>query len=268
MLIAQLSDLHLRDPAGLLPGQVDTADLVRRTLVHLLAQVPAPDVVVLTGDLVDGGRLAEYESLRHLLAPLDVPVLLLAGNHDAHGPLRTVFQGPGFEYLQQHAHRTEYALRLGSMRFIALDTVVPGAAHGALSGEQLDWLEARLREDDAPTLLLMHHPPFATGVAHMDAMGLRLGAAGLESVVARHRHVEALLCGHLHRPIQTRFGHTLACTAPGAAHQITLDLRPEGPATYIMEPPGYLLHLWQGQRLVSHNVLAMRFAGPYDFDDF
>ena len=38
-----------------------------------------------------------------------------------------------------------------------------------------------LAEDDRPTIIAMHHPPFATGIAHMDAVGLE--GAELERLV-------------------------------------------------------------------------------------
>ncbi len=54
VLIAQLSDLHLGPPGWLLGGRVDTAACLNAALDHLLALKPAPDVVVLSGDLTDG----------------------------------------------------------------------------------------------------------------------------------------------------------------------------------------------------------------------
>src|SRR3546814_19533731 len=71
----------------------------------------------------------------------------------------------------------------------------------------------------------MHHPPFITGIAHMDAIGLLAGTAELEQIVAAHPNVERIICGHLHRTIFRRFGGTLASTCPGPAHQVALDLR-------------------------------------------
>ena len=43
--------------------------------VHQLMQVgPRPDVVLVTGDLVDFGKPEEYALLKRLLAPIDVPL--------------------------------------------------------------------------------------------------------------------------------------------------------------------------------------------------
>ena len=55
MLIAQMSDLHFL-PRGMLAfGKVDTADCLERGIAHLNALDPAPDVVLITGDLTSDG---------------------------------------------------------------------------------------------------------------------------------------------------------------------------------------------------------------------
>lgn len=90
---------------------------------------------------------------------------------------------------------------------------------------------------DTPTVVAMHHPPFTTGIRHMDDMGLREGADELEALIRQHPQVERILCGHLHRPITRRFGGTVAMTAPSPAHQITLDLTPDDTPSFIFEPP-------------------------------
>ena len=64
-----------------------------------------------------------------------------------------------------------------------------------------------------------------------------------------------------------RWAGTLGVIAPSTAHQIYLDLRVgEPPGQYILEPPGFLLHLWRpGLGLVSHTILIEDFPGPYGF---
>ena len=264
MLIAQITDLHIKPAGALAYGRVDTAPLLAACVAHLMAQNPRPDVVLATGDLVDAGRDDEYARLRELLAPLPMPLLLLAGNHDERAALRRAFDGPAFDYLRQDTEFVQYALALGGLRFLALDTVVPGAGHGELCERRLRWLDEQLAEDARPTIVMLHHPPFATGIPLMDALALRNPAA-LEEVVARHRHVERLLCGHLHRPIHCRFGGSVASTCPSPAHQLALNLQPGDRGSYILEPPGYQLHLWRDGRLVSHSVVIGDFPGPYSF---
>jgi hypothetical protein len=65
--------------------------------------------------------------------------------------------------------------------------------------------------------------------------------------------VERVVCGHLHRSIQSRWAGTLALTAPGTAHQVGLDVQQGAGLCVTLEPPGYALHLWRPELgLVSH----------------
>ena len=57
-----------------------------------------------------------------------------------------------------------------------------------------------------------------------------------EAIVARHPNVERVICGHLHRSIQVRFGGTIASTVPAPAHQVSLDLSPQAASTWMLEP--------------------------------
>ncbi len=195
-----------------------------------------------------------------------MPLYLLPGNHDERGALRDAF--PDHAYLGQMDEFIQYAVDAGPLRLIALDTVIPGKGGGELCATRLAWLEARLAEAPGrPTLILMHHPPFATGIGHMDRIGFA-DPRPLEAIVRRHPAIERILCGHLHRPIQTRFGGTLASTCPSPAHQVVLDLAPDAASQFALEPPGYQLHLWrEGAGLVSHTAFVGDFPGPYPFHE-
>jgi len=267
--LVQLSDPHVVAPGRRFLDRIDTAALLGRAVAAVQRLEPPADAVVVTGDLVEAGAAAEYARVRALLAPLACPVYLLPGNHDAPAALRAAcadqpwMAPPADAALAPHVL---YAVPVGRLRLVALDTVVPGAPHGALCAARLAWLDRTLAAAPAaPTLVAMHHPPFATGIAHMDAMGLREGADGLAAVLRRHPQVERLLCGHLHRPIQARFGGTLALTAPGSAHQIALDLRPRSDCCLVMEPPGFLVHRLQGEIVVTHHAVVGDFGAPRPF---
>jgi 3',5'-cyclic AMP phosphodiesterase CpdA len=264
MLIAQISDLHIKAGGKLAYGIVDTASMLSACVANVMLLNPLPDVVLVTGDTVDYGRPNEYDLLKELLAPLGMPLYFVVGNHDERSALRKAFCGLGFEYFERCDEFVQYSVDLGGLRLVALDTAVPTEGRGKLCSKRLAWLDERLSEDQSPTLVAMHHPPFATGIAHMDALGLEGGRA-LESIIARHKHVEGLLCGHIHRSLHCRFGNTLASTCPSPAHQVALDLRVDGPDCFVMEPPGYQLHLWRDGRLVSHTCAIGDYAGPYRF---
>jgi 3',5'-cyclic-AMP phosphodiesterase len=250
MLIAQITDTHIKPEGVLAYRRVDTAAFLARAVDHILHLDPRPDAVLATGDLVDAGSVEEYERLHRLLAPLPMPVYLIPGNHDDRDVMRQVFVD--HDYLPR-AGFIQYTVDGGPVRMLALDTLVPGASGGLMDTERIAWLDARLAEAPTrPTLIFMHHPPFKTGIAYMDTIGLD-GADALATVVRRHPQVERVVCGHLHRTIQARWAGTVATTAPSTAHQVALDVREDADLGFTLEPPGYALHLWrEGLGLVSH----------------
>lgn len=266
MIIAQITDFHIKARGKLAYRVVDTATSLAAAVAAIAALDPAADLVIATGDLTDGGLPEEYELLRELLAPLPQPVYVIPGNHDEREAMRHAFRGD--RYLPAHGF-LQYTVEDRPLRLVALDTLLPGESGGRLCAERLDWLDRTLAQaPDRPTAIIMHHPPFPTGIVHMDRIGLD-GADGFAAVVARHPQVERVFCGHLHRSIQARIGgHAVASTAPSTAHQIALDLRPDGPSAFIMEPPGYQLHAWRpGTGVITHTGVIGTFDGPHPFRD-
>jgi len=170
------------------------------------------------------------------------------------------------DYLPRTGRFLQYVIEGYPVRLIGLDTLVPGEKGGVICEERLAWLATRLAEaPDQPTVIFMHHPPFITGIRHMDVQGLE-GAEALGEVVRRHPQVERVLCGHVHRPIQVRWHGTVASIAPSTAHQVILDLRDDGPSAFAMEPAAYQIHVWRpGTGLISHTSYIGEFDGPYPF---
>lgn len=264
MLIAQITDFHIKLPGRLAYRVVDTSACLQRCVEQLVNADPAPDVVLATGDLTDFGRPDEYRHLRELLAPLRMPVYCIPGNHDEREAFKAAFSDCSWLPAGEFVH---YVVEGHPLRLIALDTVVPMRSGGTLCERRLAWLDARLAEaPHRPTLVFMHHPPFETGIAHMDAIGLD-HAEAFGRVVTRHRQIVKIVCGHLHRAIDTLWCGVSASTCPSPAHQVALDLRPDGPSAFVMEPPGFQFHRWNGSHLVTHTAFIGRFDGPYPFFD-
>ena len=263
-LLAQISDLHIRAHGAVSFGIVDTGAMLGACIEDLLSLKQPPDAVAITGDLTDSGAPDEYAALRELLAPLQMPIYLVPGNHDERRALRDAF--PDHAYLRQSSEFVQYAIDEHPLRIVAIDTVVPGAPEGELCEKRLAWLERTLAEaPQRTTVVLMHHPPFRTFIEYMDSMGLR-EPAQFESVIRRHPQVEAILCGHIHRPIDARFAGTRASIAPSTAHQIALDLARDARPAYVMEPPAYRLHAYSPESgFVSHTAYVGKYPGPYSF---
>lgn len=262
MLIVQLSDLHVR-PRGL-PGNrvIETNALTERALRAVARLTPRPDVVIVTGDLVDVGSPAEYAVLKALLDRyLPGGAHVIPGNHDTRAALIDALAPPvaptGF---------IDYAVELGAIRLVMLDTLVEGHGWGELRPEQIAWLDETLAgAPQTPTMVALHHPPFATGIEHMDAIALREPQA-LASVLGRHAQVERIVCGHCHRNIVAQLGPATVTVAPSVGVSVALDLSPGGPSAFVKEPPQFAIHRWTSETgFVTHAAYIEDFEGPYPF---
>lgn len=263
MLIAQISDLHVR-PEGQLAYGVSETNLFAEHAIHALLRLdPRPDCILLTGDVTDCGLEEEYRIACELLSRLPVPVFAIPGNHDRREPFRRAFRSAG--YLPAEG-RLDYAVWCGPVRIIGLDSLVQGESHGALPPETIGFLESTLAEaPEAPTLVMLHHPPFDTGIGHMDRARLFGGAGELERIISGNPQVQRVLCGHVHRSIQQLFGGTLCQIAPSVGHQVALDLHAEAPSCFVLEPPEFLLHQLTSNRIITHTAKVDRAPGPFPF---
>jgi 3',5'-cyclic-AMP phosphodiesterase len=269
VLIAQISDLHIK-PVGLRAyQQVDTAEALARCVVELNRLVPRPDLVVISGDLVDVPSKAAYDHLLQLLAELEIPFAAIPGNHDDRDLMRAALpddctRGTG----PLHATRT-----VRDVDVILMDSTTPGQNYGMFEPESLAWLEMKLKAAPTrPALLFLHHPPFVTGIHHMDVQNLR-NAGELAPILLRHRRTRLVAAGHVHRATLTSFAGAAATICPAPNHAVALDLDARLPPSFMIEPPAFHLHVWSPANgpndefgtLVTHWVPIGDFAGPYRF---
>lgn len=243
-VVVQLSDPHIGatwaggDPVAGLEAAVDSIRRLR----------PAPDALLITGDLADNLADAEYVQVLAVLAGVDAPCYALPGNHDDRDALRRHFGLPG-----EPGAPVQYAVELGALRILMLDSTRPGADDGELDAGRLAWLEAALSADPrTPTLLAMHHPPLVTHSPGLDALGLAAGdRAALAGVVARHDHVALILAGHVHRAIAGELAGRRILSAPSTYTGFALDFVAEQ-IDDVPTPPGYVVHVLADGVLASH----------------
>lgn len=267
MLLAQITDLHIKRPGLLAYKKVDTTAYLRACVAKLNALQPRPDAVIITGDLADFGAAEEYRSLRDTLSALTMPYYLAIGNHDSRDALRAAF--PDHDYLRTQPEFVQYAVDMDELCLVVLDTQDPPRSGGRLNRGRLEWLAEELaRWRGQPVMIAMHHPPFLCGIDHMDVQSLDAGdARELELIISQCPNVERLICGHVHRPVFTRFGNTVASICPSPSHQVAYDITPGGPSAFIMEPPAFHMHARIGPRWITHTVYVDDYGGRYPFYD-
>ncbi len=266
VLVAQITDLHIKRPGETAYGIVDTAAALTRCITHLNALRPRPDIVVISGDLVDSGADEEYDHLKRLLVPLDLPVVAIPGNHDAREAMRRAF--PDQPYAAPRG-AMNFLRAVGDLDLVLLDSSVPGAPHGRLDPTTLGWLDKVLGScSSRPALIFLHHPPFRSGIWHMDRQNLH-NADALAAMLQKHRRVRMLSAGHVHRATTTSFAGIPALICPAPNHAVALDLAETLPPSFTIEPPAFCLHGWfpdaDGGAVVTHVVPIGTFDGPHPF---
>jgi 3',5'-cyclic-AMP phosphodiesterase len=265
MLICQLTDLHVC-AAGQPCNRVSETNMFTTRAFRAVARMnPAPDVVLITGDLTESGMPAEYVNFAALVRQhLPMPVYVIPGNHDRRDNFRRdLAHLPG---VTQDPEYVQYAVDDLPVRIVMLDTVVFGSGHGELRDSQIAWLDRTLAaEPDKPTMIGMHHPPFGCGIAHMDKIALR-NPEVFTAVIARHPQVRRIICGHHHRPIFTQVAQAIASISPSVAHQVELNFDPADKGRFNFEPPAFHLHRWTvADGIVTHTAYVEDYPGPYPF---
>lgn len=252
LLIGQITDLHI----GFDPGNPDEPNMhrLRAVLDRLFDGPNLPDLLLLTGDLTENGDLESFALLAGALASAPCPVLAIPGNHDSRDGLAAAFPRAARE--QGFFHQ---ALDAGGLRLLLLDTFEPGRHGGAFCEARAAWLAAQLAQaPEQPTVIAMHHPPFVSGIDWMDPDPGEEWIARFAETTRGHGQIKAVLCGHLHRSVVTGWQGAPLVVCPSTAPSVALDLSPidaadpDGRALIRDAPPGYALHRWDGERLVTH----------------
>ena len=252
MLIGQITDIHLgfdpTDPAECNRKRLD------QTLRVLIDGPNRPELLLATGDLVDHGDSESYQRLANALSLCPFPVWPCMGNHDD----RDNF-AEHFPHIPLQDGFVQYVVPLPGLRLIVLDTLEPGRHGGAFCERRAAWLKARLDEDDdTPVIIVMHHPPVEVGIDWMNTDPAEPWVGRFARTIEGHSQVQALICGHLHRPISAPWHGVTVTICPSTAPQVALDLRdmdvahPDNRPLIVADPPGYGLHRWTRHGLVSH----------------
>lgn len=248
--IAQLTDTHLDGESA--DGRFE------RVAAWLERLSPAVEAIVLTGDLVETGKVgnvaAAYAALAGRLASI-APLIAVPGNCDDPDELATAFPVPALDGISSEGANSVIVVA-DAVAVIGLDSSIPGKYEGRLSAGTSAWLDVALAAlpADMPVLLALHHPPVAIGHPMVD--GLRLqDADALEAIVKRDSRIIGILVGHTHGSTSTSFAGTPVIVGPGIHSAMTLAQEPPATPPSLLDfavPPGVALHWIDGNILTTH----------------
>jgi 3',5'-cyclic-AMP phosphodiesterase len=225
-----VSDLHIVAKEDRRQYGTDTAAILRQAIPMMNAV--RPDFIVASGDLISDESEESYRRLKALLQPVEAPIHFLMGNHDDRTAFRRVFQPDA----PSSADPVCEAFEREGIRFLLLDSTLPGKVEGCLAGEQVEWLEAELAvHPDRPTWIFLHHQPLPIYIRWLDALGLQNQDEFL-AVLARHPQVEVVSYGHVHQLRRWRYGGALFLSVPALSFQFSaFNQEPE----ITQEPPAF-----------------------------
>ncbi len=205
--IAQVSDVHFGGALSLPAETMErVAEDIRRT---------TPDVVVVAGDLTYTGYEWEYEEAAAWLSTIDVPQIVIPGNHDGRNVGRVHFRrlfGEPFSRFRAEfdAERAE-RLRASGFSIVALDSSEPDLDEGRVGEERYPWIRDGLAEPDDIKIVAVHHHLISvpgTGrernIVH-DAGDLLLTLTRMD--------VDLILSGHKHVPFFWGLNGMLLCSS-------------------------------------------------------
>lgn len=216
--IAQISDLHLSNPKSF----DDFLQVLDLALSH------SPNLLILTGDLVNDGKKHGYDWLFDTLDKTRIPYLCMAGNHDVtheighHLPFheRTFLPIDPDLRLPNH-QRLIIQMPSTTWQILTLNSAISGQIHGKISADSLQFLRHHLSNDllkNLPTIIALHHHPCSVGSAWIDEHML-INYNEFWQTLAGFDNIKAILCGHVHQAHTIHFQGKTLLTCPATSRQ-------------------------------------------------
>lgn len=250
MKLIHITDTHFVAPGLRLYG-LDPRARLDAAIVDINRHHADAEIAIVTGDLTHWGEPEAYGNFLESMRALQLPYLVLVGNHDRRAACLEVLaaaprDGNGFVQGWRDTPRG---------RLLFLDTLDETSHAGQLCERRLAWCAQALAElpRGRPVYLFMHHPPFEVGVHQMDRIALAERAAFAEVIRPHRERIRHLFFGHVHRPISGSWMGIPVSTLRGTNHQVWFDLSPDGQHLSSHEPPAYAVVLIGEETVVVHN---------------
>ncbi len=206
--IAQISDTHLGQTPGYQLLGMDTDYSLRQVLELFTDGKPAPDLILLSGDISNNGYQEAYQRIYELLEQRD-NVVWLPGNHDDVTLMKSVCAERWFRP----------SLELDNWLIVSLDSSVAGSANGALGDNQLAFLDKMLQSHpQRHTLIALHHHVLPVGSNWLDEQ-LLANHQTLFDMISAHPQVKAITSGHVNQSTDVDINGIRVLTSPSTCIQ-------------------------------------------------
>ena len=189
MRIIQITDLHI-DPVESVVNGVNT----RQNFIMVLKELSKMDFdfVAITGDLsFSNGNEKVYLWIKQQLEKYNIKnYYVIGGNHDDAGIMAEVFDK------KQYLHNDELYYFV-EPNMIFLDTI-----KAYCSDKQLNWFAQKMKNiKQQNPIVFMHHPPFKSGVPHMDNKYAFQQSEEFSDICRSNAKTSFVFCGHYHNEV-------------------------------------------------------------------
>jgi Icc protein len=227
--ILHITDTHLHAAIDSRMRGVRTHDTFVSVLEHAMSHATkSPDLILVTGDIVQDESRAGYERFRDTLAVYGVPVFCIPGNHDDPKLME--------ELLNDRPFQVGGEVVFGPWSIILLSTFLTGEDAGGLGERRLASLESSLRAHVSQhALVCMHHHPIPMGSRWLDGVALR-DSSDFLALLDRHKNVRGVLWGHVHQASDRARSTVRYLSTPSTCSQFL-----PGSESFLLDdrPPGY-----------------------------
>lgn len=225
----QISDLHLHPDENYTFNERQPMASFKAVLSDIQKLTPAPDFLILSGDIASDKQEAVYRKVDAMLSEVGFPYYWIGGNHDDPDLMARLssqlFVNPAQNFIHQGWH------------FMLLDSVAKDRQgnYGEFSFEDLDKLSLALESyPENPSLLVMHHHFIPTNCGWMDS-SILIDAEKFLKLIQKSPQVKAILHGHIHQDKFESWKDIQIWTCPSTAYQFKMQ------AEFALEdlPPAY-----------------------------
>ncbi|MFH1638048.1 MAG: metallophosphoesterase [Candidatus Woesearchaeota archaeon] len=160
---------------------------IKKAFATIMKRAKDADIIVCAGDISDWGQ--GYEPFIRQLSLLNIPVLMIHGNHEGEDELRHVCSKyPNMMFI----HKACY--QLGKHLFFGY-----GGGGFAAENEEFAKIAQRFSKDiqkDSTVIMVTHGPPYGTKIDNIPNLGHR-GCKSMRQFIEDKKPV-LWVCGHLH----------------------------------------------------------------------
>lgn len=211
--IIQFSDLHLSQR---FPRSIENWNVCLDVV-----QKEAPDLVVLSGDLVvdNPDDLENQKFASEQIQRISAPVLIVPGNHDVGDSSEDPYQGQSITHERRNHFlrlygRDRWCQDLGDWRLLGINSMLPGSGFEA-EVEQYAWMRQEAATS-RPTMLFLHKPLCIDHLGEPARPAWAIPPQGREAILGAmgEGNLQIAASGHLHCHRHIRSGDLDMIWAP------------------------------------------------------